>query len=186
MFPKLQEQLELRAGPIRDLWNGYGNGLLAHIGRLTDRDLLVEQAEVILVQPLLGGFGAAHLAQNRIRLEAMLTNPMPELPEVVRLAWLFSQLQLDAPKYSEGVHGRRLNEVAGLAMLPPALAAGQVVELTKIDEPTLALAIEQWQVPVPSDVDVVSTLFAWWETYLQTRPAWFVALTALDRMLSPP
>lgn len=184
LYPKLIEQLELRSRPIRELWTGYGNGLLAHIGRLTDRELIVEQAEVVLVQPILGGFGGAHLEQNRVRWEAVLTNPMPELPEVVRLSWLLSQLMLDAPKYSEGVHGTRLTEIAGLAMLPPALAAGQVVELTQIDEPTLALAIEQWHVPVPTDVDVIGTLFAWWETYLQTRPAWSVGLTALDRMLA--
>ena len=183
LFPKLGEQLELRSRPLRELWEGFGRGLMAHVGRLTDKKLWVTEAEVVLVQPVLGGFGLAHLGPNRVCIEALLTNPASELPEVVRLAWLLSQLQLDEPDYSGNVEERRLVEIGGLAMLPPILAAGQVVELTKIDEPNLALAIEQWQIPVPPKVDVVRPLLAWWETYLQTRPEWSVAMSALDRML---
>lgn len=184
IYPKLLEQLELRSRPLKEFWEGYGSGLLAHVGRLTDKSLLVPQAEVILLQPVLGGYGSAHLGPNRVCVEAILTNVIPELPEVVRLAWLLVQLQLDTPIYSEGVHGGRLPEVAALAMLPPILAAGQIVELTKIDEPTLSLAIEQWQVPVlREDQDIVSKLLSWWETYLQTKPQWSVAFMALDRIL---
>lgn len=183
LFPKMAEQLELRSRPLKEIWEGYGHGLLAHIGRLTDRSLLVEQAEVVMVHPILGGYGMAHLTQNRITMEAMLTNPLATLPEVIRLAWLLAQLQIDAPYLSENVSQHRLSEVAGLAMLPAVLAAGQVVELTKIDEATMSLAIEQWQIPVPPKIDPVAVLMTWWETYLQTRPAWPVALTALDRML---
>ncbi len=182
LFPKLVEQLELRSRPLREIWEGYGNGLLAHIGRLTERELLVDQAEVILVQPVLGGYGMAQKGPNRVYVEALLANAIPELPEVVRLAWLLAQLQSEMPSVRERIGEHRRHEIANLAMLPPVLAAGQVVELTKIDEANIALAIEQWQIPVPVHLDSAPKLLSWWETYLQTKPAWSIALTALDRM----
>jgi hypothetical protein len=32
-------------------------------------------------------------------------------------------------------------------------------------------------------VDLAGTLRAWWESYLEMRPPWHVALSALDQML---
>ena len=188
LFPKFQEQLPLRARPIQEHWLGFGPGLLAHLGRLTQKDLLVPEARVVLLQPILGGAGYAHIDQNMVRLEAVLTNPLVELPEVVRLAWLLSQLQLDLPVHSDSIGTNLLARIAPLAMLPPILAAAEVMELGRCDEAVVELAIEHWHIPVPKDRDVhteiVPVMMDWWETYLQTRPAWQTALQAFAKMLN--
>ncbi len=187
LFPKFLEQLPLRARPLQEHWLGFGSGLLAHLGRLTQKDLLVSEARVVLLQPILGGAGVAHIDLNLVRIEAVLTNPMVELPEVVRLAWLLSQLQLDLPIHSETIGANLLARLAPLAMLPPILAAAEVMELSKCDESVAELAIEQWHIPVPRDKDIhteiVPVMMDWWETYLQTRPGWQTALQAFAKML---
>ena len=186
-FPKFNEQLPLRARPLQENWLGFGPGLIAHLGRLTQKDLLVSKARVVLLQPILGGAGVAHIDLNLVRIEAVLTNPMVELPEVVRLAWLLSQLQLDLSIHSETIGANLLARLAPLAMLPPILAAAEVMELSKCDESVAELAIEQWHIPVPQDkevhTEIVPIMMDWWETYLQTRPNWQTALQALAKML---
>jgi len=188
LFPKFQEQLPLRARPIQEHWLGFGPGLLAHLGRLTQKDLLVPEAMVVLLQPILGGAGYVHIDQNLVRLEAVLTNPLVELPEVVRLAWLLSQLQLDLPIHSDSIGSNLLARIAPLAMLPPVLAAAEVMELGRCDEAVVELAIEHWHIPVPKDRDVHSeiapVMMDWWETYLQTRPNWQMAMQAFAKMLN--
>ncbi len=187
LFPKFLEQIPLRARPLQEHWLGYGPGLLAHLGRLTQKDLLVSEARVVLLQPILGGAGVAHIDQNLVRIEAVLTNPQVELPEVVRLAWLLSQLHLDLPMHSESFGANLLARLAPLAMLPPILAAAEVMELSKCDELTAELAVEQWHIPVPRDKDIhtelVPVMMDWWETYLQTRPNWHTAMQAFAKML---
>ena len=123
--PKLLDELELRAGPLREQWEGRGPGLLAGMGRLTEPGILVEQADVLVVYPVAGGGGAAHLAHNAVSIEAVLANPWPQLPEVARLAWLIPQLNLDLPRYTETL--REPRRVAALAMIPPTLAAANDV-----------------------------------------------------------
>jgi len=136
----------------------------------------------------LGGAGVAHIEQNQVRIEAVLTNPMVELPEVVRLAWLLSQLHLDLPIHSETIGANLMARLAPLAMLPPILAAAEVMELSKCDESVAELAIEQWHIPVPKGrgvhTEIVPVLMDWWETYLQTRPGWHTAMQALAKMLA--
>ncbi len=183
LYPKLLEQLELRSRPLRELWDGYGQGLMAHIRRMTSNQLLAEQAEIILVQPALGGFGESHPLFNKVRIEAVLANPIPELPEIVRLAWLVSQIRGPRSTMTK-LPIERAIELHRLAILPAVLAAAQLVELSQVDEAHVALAIEQWHIPVPAQAPVSKQLIAWWETYLQTKPEWEIGLMALDRMLS--
>jgi hypothetical protein len=111
---------------------------------------------------------------------------MVELPEVVRLAWMLSQLNLELPIHSEHIGTHLIGRLGPLAMLPATLAAAEVLELSKCDESTAELAIEQWHIPVPKDKDVhqqvVPALMDWWETYLQTKPSMGTALQALAKM----
>lgn len=187
LFPKLAEQLQLRARPLQEQWLGFGSGLVAHLGRLTDKDLFTPEAKIVLVHPVMGGYGFAHLEQNVARIEAVLTNPLVELPEVVRLAWLVAQLQLDLPRHSEFLAPGVLARVAPFVMLPAVLAAAEVMELSKCDEAMMELAIDNWHIPIPSEIEpsqnIASVLIDWWETYLQTRPAWPTAMLALAKML---
>jgi hypothetical protein len=181
-IPRLVDELELRSGPLREQWEARGPGLWAGLGRLTETGLLVEQATVALVYPLRGGGGRAHVAYNMATIEAVLANPVNELPEIVRLGWLLSMLNLDLPKYSERLRAPR--RVFPLAMLPAVLTAAENVELARFDPSTMRLAIDAWRIdPAGRADDVVDTLGVWWQTYRDTRPPWDVALAALERML---
>jgi hypothetical protein len=177
--PQAIEELETRSQPLREQWEARGPGLLAVVGRLTDTELLVEQAEVVLVMPIVGGGGAAHAPYNSVSIEAVLANPFPQLPEVARLAWLLAQLNLDLPKYQGEMRRERAIDVGRLAMIPPVLAAAQEVELARLDDATLAAAVSAWS-PTPADP---RTLAAWWETYQAENPPLAVAIGALDQML---
>ncbi len=174
------EQLELRSGPLRAQWEARGPGLLATLGRLTEADVVVESADVILVQPILGGAGRAHPLYNSLHFEAMLANPVPELPEIVRLGWLWGQLNLDLPKYEEQVGRQRREEIGPLALVPPILAAAEEVELASCNRETLVSAVEAWRIPAV-DADL---LLDWWATYQGSNSAWNVALAALDKLLA--
>jgi hypothetical protein len=181
-LPNMAEELALRERPLREQWEARGSGMLTQIGQLTDPSLIVPACDVVLVHPALGGYGEAHLSYNSVRIEAVLANPIAELPETVRLAWLISQLQLDLPAYSETIHADRLPHIARYAMLPPALIAAESVELVRFAPNELGRAIAAWRLPVPSGVDAAALVSQWWHTYQETQPPWAVALAALDQL----
>jgi hypothetical protein len=181
-LPQLADELAIRERPLREQWEARGPGLLKQIGWLTDEALIVQQSEVLLVHPALGGDGEAHLAYNNVRIEAVLANPIAELPEVVRLGWLVAQLDLDLPIHSESIQADRLPHVARFAMLPATLAAAQAVELARFTPETLSTAISAWRLSAPAGLDAAALVNEWWQTYQQSRPPWRVALAALNQM----
>ena len=171
-FPRALDELELRAEPLMGQWEARGPGLIASVARLTEADLIADSADVILVQPALGGAGTAHWLYNSVSIEAVLANPFAELPEVARLGWLLAQLNLDLPRFQGDLARDRLARAGPLAMLPPLLAAAEDVELARNNEDTLTLALAAWRAPA---VDP-KQLIVWWETYQSTRPPWTVAI----------
>jgi len=181
-LPNLADELALRERPLREQWEARGPGLLTQLAYLTDEALLVESCPVLLVHPARGGGGAAHLAYNSVRFEAVLANPHAELPETLRLAWLIAQLHLDLPIWSEAINPARLPHVARFAMLPAILAAGEIVELSRLSLESLRLAAQAWHLPSPADIDAPSLVHDWWQTYQTSRPPWRVALAALDQL----
>ncbi len=66
-------------------------------------------------------------------------------------------------------------------MIPPLLAAGEQVELTRFGLSTVAAATTAWA--GIHDTRTPEALFAWWDTYAATNPSWPAALAALDRLL---
>ncbi len=184
-FPNALEELQLRVGPLQSAWEARGPGLLALMKRSTEEDFLVESASIVLVQPLVGGDGLAHLFTNRVHIEAVLTNIEPRLPETLRLAWLLGQLNLDRPVFSDRVHGHSLGEVAELALMPVVLAAAEEVELTALSPQILQLALGQWtRTPTEEQEALAETLLAWWETATAGQWDWNTSLAALGQMLS--
>jgi hypothetical protein len=180
--PRLEQELELRAEPLRLQWEARGPGLLRQMATRVDNELLVPHVNIILVHPLLGGGGEAHLLYDSVRLEGVLYHPHPELPETLRLAWLIAQLNQEVPGYSEAIDPDRLHDLAAIALVPAALMAADYVELARFDEPTLCRAMELWH--VPRLVDNQSALvWDWWQTFCETRPHWRIALQALERMV---
>ena len=187
-LPDLVDELAARAQPLRQQWEARGPGLLKTVARLSDERLIVEQADVILVRPVLGGMAVAHLPYNSVRMEAVLADPHATLPETVRLAWVLAQLNLDLPLFSERLRRDRLGMVAQLAMLPVVLQAAEHVELAAYDQRAIQLALEVWHIEITDDVpdeadQLADTISRWYAQYTADRPDWAVALAALDRML---
>lgn len=181
--PGLVEELAVRGRPLREQWEARGPGLLHAITKLTVENFIAPSAEVVLVSPLVGGHGRAHLLSNRVTFEAVLTNPYPELPETLRLGWLLSQLNLDVPVLSEPVSQHRLPRLARIATLPLVLAAAESVELATLDKATLARAIECWYLAPSLPDETPQKLLNWWQAYVGSSTRWPVAMAALDQML---
>jgi len=147
------EELLLRAGPLRELWDARGPGLWRSIGRFARQSLAAPLANVILVRPALGGGGVAFPVAKAVSFEAMLANPQRELPEIVRLAWLLAQVEMSRD--------------AALALVPPVLAAAEDVELARCDTPTMALALRAWHVTSDGEQSsaLAQKLAAWWRDF---------------------
>ncbi len=131
--PRVADELELRKPVLREQWEAFGPGLMQAIGRTANFGSIAPQAVVVLVHPYLGGGGQAFAMHGVVAFEAVLANPLPELPEVVRLAWLLSQLNLETRRDPA-------------AMIPTAVAAAADLGLAKCDHETLELARRNWQV----------------------------------------
>lgn len=185
-FPNFASEMELRQRPLQQQWEAYGPGLLYQISQFLEGAALVEKAEVCLVPPVSGGMGWAHLRTNRCHLEALLTNVDPEITEVLRLAWLLSQLDFERPLFSDRINAFHLRRVAGLAMLPATLAAAEQLGLCRFSLETISRAVELWRLEMPGNRGraLAEVLIAWWETVRASQADWPLALTGLDRMIS--
>lgn len=184
--PNFHRDMQLREAPLREQWEAYGPGLWHQLGQWIEPALFVEQAEVCLVSPAIGGMGWAHLQTNRCHIEAVLTNAHPQLTEVMRLCWLLSQLDFERPRYSDLINSRRLRKVAGLAMLPPLVCAAEELGLCRFDGAMLLQAIEDWHIEPSGNKTraLAEVLMVWWDTFRSGQIDWSVALTGLDRMMS--
>lgn len=182
--PNLHQELELRAGPFLEQWEARGPGLLGELGVVTEPELIAERGDVVLVYPAGGGGGAAHSFYNLVRLEALLANPWAQFPEVLRLGWLWAQLQLDLPRYESSLVRPRQAWLAARALVPAVLAAGAEVELCRPGSESLAEVLTAWRLADPQVPHLAATLDTWWQTYRDSRPPWGLALVALDRLLA--
>lgn len=169
-YPDLHQQLTWRTGPLREQWEARGPGLMRLISRISHTPLQSDLVpEVVLVQPTVGGGGCLLVDDRRLLFEAMLANPLPELPEVLRLAWLLCQLltRKESPLTPA---------IAALAWMPPVLEAGGQVELCRSDEASLQAAIRHWPSPAPLQPEIrrVRDWLPCWLQYRQqpTAVAW--------------
>ena len=190
-FPRLRDELELRFRPLRELWETRGPGMLAAVGRRTERTLIVDAASVVAVAPFLGGAGWAAPKSNTVVIEAVLANPLGELPETVRLGWLLAQLAADLPDFAELVGPGRSAELFAWAMLPPALEAAADLELVRpVDERLVRAAAESWlpaAIAAPEfvvDERSLAALEGWRQTAAASAAPWTVKLKALEQLLS--
>ncbi len=181
--PDLLDELANLADPLQRTWELHGPLLLGYVGRLTDERLIADTAEVLVVPATTTGGGAAYLAYNCVSIEPVASNPVADLPEIVRLAWLVAQLQIDLPMFSENILAARRPLVAALAMLPPVLAAAERSRLAHCDTVTMQQAVEHWGIATPNGIDPVDVTERWWNIYCESHPPVEVALAALDRML---
>ncbi len=181
--PELIDELSLRAKPLQEQWESRGPGLMRTLAQLTEEGFVAEGGEVVLVTPFLGGNGRAFLRTNRVLIEAVLTNPHPNLPETLRLGWLLAQLQADTPSYAEGVTGDQLATLAQLATIPAILAAAESVEWAACDLATIEQALKCWYFQTDAPIELAEKLLHWWNTYNLGASSWHVAWRALDAVL---
>ena len=191
-YPKLADQLSLRARPLREQWEAYGGGLLRRVAALTHESFIPKSVSVLLLSPFRGGDGDCYPGLPKVWIEAVLANPLPEVPEVLRLSWLIARLGLAAqllpPSPAEAdeqpEQQARSFEVLSLALLPVTLQAAAELELgpAPAQAPHLInTAAAAWSGAI--DAAVVETLQRWWSQSEELKPPFPVALMALDRML---
>jgi hypothetical protein len=184
----LIDELSLRGRPLMEQWDTRGRGLLLQLARSTEENVLAGAAEVTLVYPVVGGNGISHHSLNAVTFEAVLTNPVEQLPEVVRLAWLLAQLNVDLPMYADHVSAELRDVVGQWALVPAVLAAAEYVELASLSAERVGMALVAWRLVDPTATDELvagpsDTLINWWKTYQDCRTPWAVALGALEQML---
>lgn len=177
-FPKLRDQLPLRARPLRELWEATGPGLVRELGRLTIDQMIPPRVTVRLTQPVRGGDGNVIPGSDAVWIEAVLTNPDPTIPETLRLAWLIARCGMIRGAANRLVEAARLPRAAGLALLPITLAAGESLGLGDASDERVAAAAELWHVGHDAPC-----LLRWWDQMRQNQLPLPVAVKALDKML---
>lgn len=178
------ESLADRVGPLQMQWRARGPGLMQQVARLTDPRVAIASGVAAVVHPWRGGGGLTYIQGNVAVIEGLLANADERLPEVLRLGWLLSQMNLSLPMFCEEIHPDRFLQVVELAMLPVVLEAAAHVELAACDESTMQLAADAWLNQPPPTTGFWETLLAWWETCKEEKFAWSVALRGLDQMLA--
>ncbi len=178
----------------RDRCAAHLGRLLADAGRWSDPEAIPQAAQIVLCPRLLDS-GEAWCAYNRVTWEhgEQQEDRPAALPDLVRLAWLVAQLNVDVPRFAERIRHRPVPSCGALAMLPPVLQAAAMQDLAVCDRDTLAQALGAWRPALGpcaaghsaahEEVDVV---WDWWQTQRAGQFPWPVALEALDRMLASP
>ena len=182
-FPDLVQELAMRAGPLREQWEARGPGLLKNLSQQTGTWIAPESAEILLVAPLLGGGGRALLGHSKAQMEAVLVHADPEIPEMVRLAWLIAQLGVDRAPYRESIPAGRFPLVIQLALVPPVLLAAESVEWTTFHPDRIRQVLAAWYIPTLPNRPTHEWLLHWWESVRQEKLSWEVALQHLDKWL---
>lgn len=173
-----------RVGLLKQQWEARGPGLMKRVAWLSHEQVVIAGGIVGIVHPWCGGGGFGYFKGNIAIFEGLLVDAHDGLPEVLRLGWICSQLNLSLPMFCEEIHPDRFLQVAELAMLPVVLEAAEHVELARCDEATLKQAADAWLNHPPTSTDFWDTLFAWWETCRDGSTPWGIALRGLDQMLA--
>ena len=185
-FPKLAEQLDLRGRPIRTQWDTYGPGLLNNIALQIwsdspPADWWPTRIDGLLIQPMRGGDGGYESNLRKFWIEAMLTDADQSVPEVLRVAWLVTQLAVE-------VHTRERSSESPSSLpweigcVPMVLSAGRELDLVKGDTLPLEAALRLWNLGTSETSGV---LLEWWEQARASSSPIPVSLKQLDQMLEP-
>jgi hypothetical protein len=177
-FPKLADQLPLRAGPLRGLWEANGPGLMRQIGAQTVATMIPSRIHLMLVQPIRGGDGGLLWDTDRVWIEAVLSHPDASLPETLRIAWLVARKGAESLESNRWVSKERLPIVIAHALVPMVLTAGQALDICQCDDHHIDAAVRLWHL-----ADGCDPLIRWWSQLRESKIPLPVALKALDKML---
>ncbi|NNE00515.1 MAG: hypothetical protein HKN47_24635 [Pirellulaceae bacterium] len=189
-FPKLTEQLALRGRPIRDLWDTVGPGLLSNIAKQIwvgspPNDWWPPRVDAVLVQPMRGGDGGFDSAAHKFWIEAVLTDSDPDVPEVLRVAWLVTQLAVETQTLERS--SERTSERSGtlpwsIGSVPLVLSAGKYLDLVKGPELPIQAALQHWRL---GDANTAAVVTRWWQAWQKDPTPMPVGLKHLDKLLGP-
>ncbi len=183
-FPKLAEQLELRARPLREKWDAIGPGLLREVERQVwdnspPSGWWAQRLTGQLVQPMRGGDGGYAADDGKFWIEAMLTDVDPAVPEVLRVAWLITRIAIESHTGKKPGE-QSLATAWSLVSVPLVLTAAANLDLAPPDRLPIKRAMELWN---RSDANIAETLANWWVNYKQSPTPLPVALKQLDQLL---
>ena len=167
-YPKLAEQLDLRARPLRERWETYGPGLLREIGKQVwgdspPDDWWSPQVTALTVQPIRGGDGGCDASQSRFWFEAMLTDVDPHVPEILRIVWLVTRIAIES-HVRHSSDDLRLMMPWSLASVPLVLSSALTLELIHGDSLPISQAMELWKF---GDGRTAETVSVWWDEQRQ-------------------
>lgn len=183
-YPKIAEQLPLRSGPLRELWDAAGPGLMREVGRRTINTIIPSKATALLVQPVRGGDGGLIDRNDTIWIEAVLTHPDPSIPETLRLVWLLARKGVDRIESNRWVQAERLPQVVALALIPFVLSAGEELGLCRTGDAEIRRAVDLWHAAeIQQRESSTESLVRWWSQMREGELPLPVALKALDKML---
>jgi len=174
----LADEIAVRIRPLREAWEARGPGLLAGIARGAGAAFLPTSATILPVYPAAGGGGDVFPERSAVTIEAVLANPHPQLPEIVRLGWLLARLGVGEDEPAS-------ENAWSLALVPLALAAAEHVELARCDAATIALALQAWRLADAGRAPhLATTLLDWWTAFREQTPPLADGVAALARRLA--
>ena len=171
ILEQVESELENRLGLLKQQWLARSPGIWNWLSkRPVIANCLQSSLMVATTLPLFGG--QAWPLRNRpgAVVETVLFDPVPPLPEVLRIlqALLHSQLDCHCPGQSSEIHF----QISSIL----ALAVGDHVELTTLEPATWKLALEHWSGPdqilltqAPTVADVSLPTFAEIDTWLASK-----------------
>ena len=135
-FPRMETELATRQSPLKMQWDARGPGMLNTIFKslvAAGHEVQPHPVDMWLVQPWSGGRALLfpNLVADRatILFEAVITDVIPELPEVVRIAWAVCRLSC---------------RVSDDELVREVIAAAASVGLCQENDATTDLARQEW------------------------------------------
>lgn len=182
-YPKLAEQLDLRARPLRDRWGTVGPGLLREVERQIwanspPDDWWMPRVLTLMVQPVRGGDGDFDSQHAKFWMEAMLTDTDPSVPEILRIVWLITRMAIDQHTRDRSAD-QSLAHPWALVSVPLVLTAAVELEMVSRDLP-IRRAMELWNF---GDAAVAEILHQWWLQHTANPIPLPVALRQLQNLL---
>ena len=200
-FPRLLDQLELRSRPLRERWDTVGRGVLNQVakqiwGQSPPKNWWPASVDGLFVQPLRGGDGGFEPGSDEgknaaIWIEAMLTDVLPNVPEVVRVAWLVTRVAIEqhiaqkslTSKPGDSTFGRpaSLTSAWAFASVPLVLRSAAELDLVSHSALPISAAIRLWRL---SDAAIAGdVLTQWWEKLDRDPQPLPVALKSLSQAI---
>ncbi len=187
--PNMLDELESMSADLREGWQEWGQQLLTGFAQQTCPQMLTSRADVYLVPQVTGQPSAAFVPYNSVLVELSSESCAEQYADqiseqVFALAWSLVQLNTDLPMYADNLSRGGNEKVGAMASIPAILTTAQALGVGQCTQSAVAERLQRW-LPIWSDEQTATTIWNWWQTYINGATTWPVAMIALDRMLHP-